>query len=196
MRFRLALLAIAPSAFLLLAAACGGGGDTGGNGSRITDPAAVPTSTPIQNPLIYQFKNDDIAIAGGGSPVAGAGTTSQPQTHTVAAGETCAAIASRYGISVAELIRVNRAINDSCTNLREGDKLRIPAATTTATATAAAGTPTPRAGASGRTHKVAPGDTCGAIAASFGVSVDALIRANGLDAACTNLQPGQVLTIP
>lgn len=191
MKNRMLLLAVAGATMAAWSAACGGGGETGGNGSRITDPAAVPTSTPIQNPVTFRFKNEDIEIAGGGTTTAGS-TTNQARTHTVAGGETCADIASRYGISVAELIRVNRSINADCTNLREGENLRIPSTVPTA----AAGTPTPRAGASGRTHTVAPGDTCADIAASFGVGADALIAANGLDADCTNLQPGQVLQIP
>ena len=190
MRNRILLFAIAVSAVALWSAACGGGGETGGTGSRITDPAAVPTSTPIQNPVTFRFKNEDIEIAGGGTTTAGTGTN-QAQTHTVAAGETCAEIASRYGISVADLVRVNRTINADCTNLRQGENLRIPSAAPSN----ASGTPTP-SGASGRTHTVAAGDTCADIAASFGVSVEALISANGLDADCTNLQLGQVLRIP
>ena len=191
MRISILPIAVIASAVTLFLAACGGSGETGGTGSRITDPAAVPTSTPIQNPLTFRFKNEDIEIAGGGTTTAGTGTN-QAQTHTVAAGETCAEIASRYGISVADLIRVNRTINADCTNLRQGENLRIPSAAPTT----ASGTPTPRAGASGRTHTVAAGDTCADIAASFGVSVEALINANGLDADCTNLQLDQVLQIP
>lgn len=191
MRLQILLLAAIGSTVAFWAVACGSGGDTGGTGSRITDPASVPTSTPIQNPVTVRFKNEDIEIAGGGTTTAGGGSN-QPQTHTVAPGETCAEIASRYGVSVADLIRVNRTINAECTNLREGENLRIPSAAPTA----AAGTPTPRAGASGRTHTVAAGDTCADIAASFGVTVEALISANGLDADCTNLQLNQILQIP
>ncbi|MGD9932265.1 MAG: LysM domain-containing protein [Dehalococcoidia bacterium] len=191
MRISALLIGTIAGGIAILSAACGGGSETGGTGSRITDPAAVPTSTPIQNPLTFRFKNEDIEIAGGGTTTAGTGTN-QAQTHTVAAGETCAEIASRYGISVADLIRVNRTINADCTNLRQGENLRIPSAAPTA----ASGTPTPGGSASGRTHTVAAGDTCADIAASFGVSVEALITANGLDADCTNLQLGQVLKIP
>ena len=50
-----------------VAGACGGGGDDGaqGGGTRITDPAKVASSTPIQNPLLYQIKGDTVSTSGG-----------------------------------------------------------------------------------------------------------------------------------
>lgn len=51
--------------------------------------------------------------------------------------------------------------------------------------------------ATGRTYTVQPGDTCVEIAQSLGVTVEALRSANpGIDAGCTNLQPGQELVVP
>lgn len=45
-------------------------------------------------------------------------------------------------------------------------------------------------------YTVAAGDNCITIAAQFNVSVTSIIAANNLSAACDNLNPGQVLSIP
>src|SRR5262245_13002742 len=122
----LAVLAVA-----VLAAACGGGGSEGGSVGA-SDPAEVPTSTPIGNPLTFRTKNDELQInpAGGtGTPGTGA---SDPQTHVIGEGETCADIASQYGITVDDLKRANSDINSDCTNLIAGEELRIPSASPTA----------------------------------------------------------------
>jgi LysM repeat protein len=191
---------------IAVAAACGGGGggDGGGDGQRVTDPAKVPSSTPISRgqPQVYQINQDgSLSISGGapvtGTPLSGGGSAGAAGTYTVQPGDTCGDIASRKGITVAELIAANRAaINADCTNLRVGDELKIPGASGGATPTRSTGgaTATPRAGS--RTYTVASGDTCGAIAANQGVKVEDLIALNGLDSNCTSLQVGQVLRIP
>lgn len=194
MRGRLALVA---GGLALAAAACGGGGDGGGGtGSRITDPGRVATATPLQadKAITYQIKDGIVSSpAGSGTVTGGSGTPAAgtPQSHTVASGDTCAGIATRYNISLDELLRANRFIDANCTNLRVGDTLRIPGSTVQ---------PTPRPnttpGASGgRTYTVQQGDTCAAIAASYGVDVNALVSLNGLGD-CTGLKIGQVLRIP
>ena len=88
----------------------------------------------------------------------------------------------------------NRTINQGCTNLRVGDVLRVPGATTGGSSPAAA-TSTPRPG-SGKEYTVKAGDTCSGIAGSYGIAVADLIRVNGLDADCRTLQVGQVLKLP
>ncbi len=203
---RLMLLA-GGTALGVLLTACGGGGDDGGagEGQRVTDPARVPSSTPISNgqPQVYQINQDGSLTISGGPPVSGtplAGTTATGAgTYTVKSGDTCGGIATEKGITVAELVAANRAsINADCTNLRVGDELRIPsktgAAATTTRTTGGVATATPRAGS--RSYTVAPGDTCADIAANQGVKVADLIAVNNLDANCTNLQVGQVLKIP
>lgn len=203
----LVLLAGAALAGLALAA-CGGGGDDGadGQGDRVTDPARVPSSTPISagQPQKYEIHQDGSLIISGGATVTGTvegGSTpvGGPDTYLVESGDTCGAIADAHGITVAELIAANRAaINADCTNLVPGDELKVPAsgaATPTPRSTGGAvATPTPRAGSN--TYTVESGDTCSDIAASFGVSVDDLIALNDLEPGCTDLQPGQVLQIP
>ena len=200
------MLAFGAIAFAVLLAACGGGGGGGGGqGERSTDPARVPSSTPISRgqPQVYQINQDgSLTISGGpavtGTPLAGV-TPASPGAYTVKSGDTCGAIASEKAITVAELIAANRAtINADCTNLRVGDELKIPAksgANSTPTRTSGGiATATPRAGS--RTYTVASGDTCSDIAANQGVKVADLIAVNGLDAGCTTLQVGQVLKIP
>jgi LysM repeat protein len=57
------------------------------------------------------------------------------------------------------------------------------------------GAATPAAGA--RTHTIASGEYCSTIAEKYGVTVDAIIKANrGINADCTNLRPGDVIRIP
>lgn len=50
----------------LLAAACGGSsGPEPGDGARITDPARVPSSTPITNPTLYKIQGNQVTLSGG-----------------------------------------------------------------------------------------------------------------------------------
>lgn len=78
----------------------------------------------------------------------------------------------------------------------------IPTVTTTVTVTLTptatlTSTPVPTATAQPPfDYTVSPGDTCGGIAATFGISSQSIIILNGLPAACNNLTIGQVLKIP
>jgi len=195
------LLAATAAACALLVAACGGGsGDkNAGKGQRITDPAKVPSSTPIGNTLTYQIRND-VIIAPGLTPgsVAGSGTpASGSSSYTVKSGDTCGSIAAQYGITAAALMSTNRTIDANCGNLHAGDILKIPGTTGTSTGGTNAGTSaSPTAKPGGKTYKVQSGDTCDAIAKAYGVDLNKLIALNGLDANCRNLQPGQIVSIP
>ena len=185
-----------------LASACGGGTGSkdGGAGQRITDPARVPSSTPIQNPVLYTIRNDGRVDSSGGPPTTvspnGTQTASPAKTYVVKSGDTCGAIASQNGVTLDELKKANRTIDDGCTNIHAGDTLKIPATI----ATPAPGTVTTGSNAtakpSGKTYTVAGGDSCSTIAASYGVPVAQLISLNGIDADCKNLKIGQVLKIP
>ena len=184
-------------ALVAVFAACGGGtADPGaGKGQRITDPGKVATSTPIQNATLYHIQGDLVSTSGGNAtPSAGSTATGTARNHTVASGDTCGSIAAKYNTTSDELKRVNRTINEACSNLLIGDILRLPGVPTpapgsNATATARSGT------GSGKEYVVKSGDTCGAIAASFGVTVANIITANGLDQNCT-LKVGQTVRIP
>ncbi|MEZ9399672.1 N-acetylmuramoyl-L-alanine amidase [Vibrio cyclitrophicus] len=97
-------------------------------------------------------------------------------THTVKSGEYLGKIASRYKVLVADIKRENRLKSET---LRVGQKLRITVEVKDIPL---------------RKHKVARGDYLGKIASKYGVSVDAIRKANNL---CSDsLAVGQVLIIP
>lgn len=193
----------------LATVACGGSTPEPASGKRVTDPALVPTATPMQNPVLYRFQGNQVILEGGTpaaiTPAAGS-TTAARKTYTVKAGDTCFDIAAAEGISLEALVKANPT---ACNNLRAGDTLTIPAPTPTPAAPSGGLTsdptvrPTPTAptssggtsSSSGKTYTVRAGDTCADIAASYGVSIADLIRANGLTNDCL-LQIGQVVQIP
>jgi LysM repeat protein len=187
----------APVALAVLLAGCGGGGDSStGNGARITDPARVSTATPMQNPTLFKISGSEVRIEGGPSANVSppAGTATAGKTYKVKAGDNCGSIASANNVSLDDLLKANRTIDPGCTNLHEGDSLKIPAP---ATPTAVTGglTSNPTVKASGKTYTVKSGDTCSSVAASYGVKVADLITLNALDSACS-LDVGKVLKIP
>ncbi|KAA8596291.1 N-acetylmuramoyl-L-alanine amidase [Vibrio cyclitrophicus] len=97
-------------------------------------------------------------------------------THTVKSGEYLGKIASRYKVLVADIKRENRLKSET---LRVGQKLRITVEVKDIPL---------------RKHKVARGDYLGKIASKYGVSVDAIRKANNLRS--DSLAVGQVLIIP
>ncbi|MFN0095249.1 MAG: LysM peptidoglycan-binding domain-containing protein [Dehalococcoidia bacterium] len=101
--------------------------------------------------------------------------------HVVEPGETLSGIADEYGVPLAELASVNGLTNTD--QIYVGQSLRIPGASNVGAATVA------------KQYVVGSGDTLFVIAQSFGVSLEALMAANGL----TNpdaLEVGTILTIP
>ena len=198
-----AILAAVP----VMLVACGGGGD-GDEGPKITDPAAVPTSTANPNPVVYVMKDGLISVNGESAtvaPNATATTAGGASTHVIESGDTCGALAATWGVTVEAIIQANRGVIDaSCTNLLPGDTIKIPAKPGTPTpapgTTTPRSTPTPRGGtpSTGQTYTLQDGDTCSDIAERFGVTIAAIIGANPgvINANCTNLFPGDVIKIP
>lgn len=183
----------------LIATACGGGTSSDEDDEpRISDPASAPTATPMQGAPKYLIKDNVVTLPGSDTTATTGQTPTAGNTYTVQANDTCGAIATALDISTEALLDANPGINSGCTNLHEGDVLKIPAAPgpqPTAAGGAATPQPTARRGGSGETYTVASGDTCVDIAASFNVDVDELIALNGLDASCS-LSIDQVLEIP
>ncbi|MCS7051300.1 MAG: LysM peptidoglycan-binding domain-containing protein, partial [Thermomicrobium sp.] len=97
--------------------------------------------------------------------------------HIVQPGETLSAIAVRYGVSLAELVRLN-GISDPDL-IFAGSRLSIPAPVAV----------------SARIHRVQPGETLTAIAQRYGVAVASLVAANRLDDP-HRILVGQTLVIP
>jgi LysM repeat protein len=207
-RMRKLLVLVIP-AMLLLAVACGGGGggQTGarpgqGETPQLTNPATVPTSTPVDGALTFVIRDNGVSAPDGtGMAVTGQPTPSSGSrgVYTIVSGDTCFGIADTLGTTVPELEEANVSLD--CGALQPGVELRIPAGSTAGSAdgdadeTPTAGeTPTPAASGGGATYTIQSGDLCGDIAASYGVDVDALVALNGLD--CNNLQVGQTIQIP
>ena len=110
-------------------------------------------------------------------------------THSVASGDTVSHLAARYGTSVAKIIKANGL--DSHAFIVVGQKLTIPGASTV-------DTPEKKAKAkkvASTTYQVTAGDTVSRIAARFGTSVSAIVKANGLDSRAF-IVVGQKLAIP
>lgn len=96
------------------------------------------------------------------------------KAYTIAAGDTLASIANRFGISTDTLLWANDlSIDDT---LSVGKELRIPPV-------------------SGVVHKVGNGDTISEISALYGVDADDIVRVNGLKNAAS-IRKGMELMIP
>jgi LysM repeat protein len=115
-------------------------------------------------------------------------TASAAFDHVVAPGESLSSVAAADGLTVDQLAAANGISSD--TELVSGTSLAIPPQTGEATAvssTTEASAPTASvstaSSSSSGGYLVQPGDTLSAIAARYGVSVDSLAAANGLDPA-------------
>jgi LysM repeat protein len=123
------------AALAVLLTACGGksADPEAGKGPVNTDPATAPSSTPIQNPILYHISQDGSVQSSGGPPITAVpGSNATPagkSTYTVVSGDSCSSIAGQFGITSAELMAQNRTINSDCTNIHVGDVLQIPAKT-------------------------------------------------------------------
>ncbi len=114
------------------------------------------------------------------APPAASGSTTN---YTVKAGESLAAIAARYGITAAELQRLNGLSDPNL--LRVGQTIKVPGQ---------AQAPAP-ATTGGRKHVVQRGETLYSIAVRYGVTVTALQAANDLSNP-DQIRVGQTLQIP
>lgn len=189
---------LAIALMVAIAAACGGGGDPEKPGERITDPARVPSSTPIQNPTLYRIQGNEVVISGGATgqitPVAV--STPASTDYIIKSGDFCSTIAANNKITLEELQKANRNID--CAALKIGDKMKIPsAAVATPTRGTLTGNPTAKPGTGSKSYTVQSGDTCAGIAQSQGATVAAFLAANPtINSDCSNLKVGATVTIP
>jgi LysM repeat protein len=114
-----------------------------------------------------------LTVLVGAVPLAASAAPSQG-TYIVRAGDTLSSIAARYGVSTKTLARSNGIANVNLIYL--GQRLVVPGA---GSAPAPAKRSAPAA-ATGGVYIVRSGDTLGKIAARYGTSVSALMRANGI----------------
>ncbi len=105
-------------------------------------------------------------------------TTPKVTYHTVARGDTLAGIASRYGVTLQQLLAWNGISNAD--RIQVGQRISIHGASPSTV--------------SSSTYKVKRGDTLSGIAQRFGVSLSQLMKWNGI-ASASHIQTGQVLTI-
>ncbi|MFE2104454.1 LysM peptidoglycan-binding domain-containing protein [Kitasatospora sp. NPDC059463] len=140
------------------------------------------------------------------------------RTFTVRRGMTLGGIAVALGTTVAGLLSLNPQI-DNPDRITEGQQITVPAASPTAAPATAAPEPsaspapvepapaetpqpvptpdplpTPAPGAA--THTVAAGDTLSAIAARYGVGLDAVVNANPQISDPNRIEVGQVVSLP
>ena len=115
--------------------------------------------------------------------------TPTPVIYVVQAGDTLGAIAKKFGVTVAALQEVN-AISDP-NRLQIDQELVIPQRQVEATVTSTSISPI----IAPDVYVVQAGDTLGAIAKQYGVTVEALQEANAISDP-TRLQIGQKLIIP
>ena len=123
-------------------------------------------------------------------------TTSATGTYHVKQGDTVSGIASRVGVSTSALLGANRLSQRSV--IYPGQTLRVPTpgSTRSAAPVAAIG---PVAGSAASTRAgsvtIGTGDTIASLAAAHGVSVSALLSANGLTYTST-IYAGKTLVLP
>ena len=130
--------------------------------------------------------NVDVALAPG--PLSTA--SSAPSTYRVQGGDTVSSIAGQYGLSTASVLALNGLGWKSVIFPGQVLKLTNAVVTPVAATSIAAVSST-----SGTRYTIAKGDTVSSIATKFGVSVSAVLSANGLDRSST-IYAGRTLNIP
>ena len=144
-------------------------------------PVNPPADSPTYSPAAYEDNTPGAAAGSPPAPSATAATASA--THTVVRGDTLGAIARRYGSSSAAIKQANGMTSDTVVL---GKKLVIPGSSGPVAAAA------PSSG--GKVHTVVKGDSLGRISSKYGVSMDAIKKANGMKSDTVVL--GSKLRIP
>ncbi len=180
-------------------------------------PAATPTAptlptlepSPTGTPAAPEQADEEPTLAAP-EPTPTVPSPEEGQWHTVTAGETMAVIAAQYGLSVDELLAANPDVNPLLLQIGQRIWVPVPAALTPAALTPVALTPAAQAGegegeppaspaltptVEGLLHVVQPGDTLWNLSLHYGVTVEEIAAANGIQAGAP-LRVGQELWIP
>ncbi|HEX2203290.1 MAG TPA: LysM peptidoglycan-binding domain-containing protein, partial [Longimicrobium sp.] len=169
------------------------------------DTADAEEPRPTRRTVSREDSSDDERPARPAATTGGA----RARTHTVAPGETFYGIARKYGVTSAQLRALNPDVQWQ--NVEAGDVLRLPASARTPSQPASSGTSgrtasgnASREGSSSRTaqpstrrrtHTVERGETLFGLARRYGVTVEAIRRANDMDEDA-GLRIGQTVVIP
>lgn len=165
-------------------------------GATTVLPAATATATTLPTPSVIATLTPTAvpptATPMTPTPTVGAVPTATPavKVYVVQAGDTLFDIAARFGVEVESIAQAN-GLRDA-DSLALGQKLIIPSSSAS---TPAPGTTPAAAQPQPRVYVVEPGDTLLGIAEKFGVTAEAISRANGLPDPGA-LSPGQELIIP
>lgn len=113
--------------------------------------------------------------------------------YTVVAGDTISGIAEAHGLNSNDVLRANGL--DAQSLIFAGQTIVLPDATQSASVAQAAPAAAEAGPVATGTHTVSSGDTVSGIASAAGVSVQALLDANGLGWSSI-IYPGQTLALP
>lgn len=105
-------------------------------------------------------------------------TSSSNTRYTITRGDTVSSIARKFGTTAAAILTANGLGVTS--TIFAGRTLTVPGAAPAATSSPVAAKPVANTVSAGATYTIGAGDTISAIARKFGISVPALLGANGL----------------
>ncbi len=152
----------------------------------IRDPSTIQVGQVLKLNTPAPAAVASTTSSGGGEAATSGG--SAPEFYKVRSGDSYWSIASKHGLTVAELQKLNGLGSSSV--LQPGQRLRLRAA-----APAAPSAPVASDDAPGGSYVVRSGDTLSEIAQAHGASTADLIRWNGLRSA-SHIQVGQKLKVP
>ncbi|MBM7795158.1 lytic transglycosylase domain-containing protein [Pseudoglutamicibacter cumminsii] len=165
-------------------------GSLAGTANASNIPATKPTLRPAATPT-----PSNVADAKARAAALVAAAKPKTKTVTVKAGDTVWALASRHGVSVEQVLRLNKLKASSLIfpgqklTLSEGASLPKPTTKKTKPARSVS-----KASASAKTYTVRSGDTLSGIAAKHGLSLSTLFKANKMNGS-TIIYPGQKIKL-